>query len=53
MGSSKHYLSDVILGAAIGVGAGRAVTVGSGRAMFGLGVAPIPDGAAVTLTKKD
>jgi membrane-associated phospholipid phosphatase len=52
MGSGKHYLSDVILGAAIGVGAGRAVTVGSGRARFDLGVAPTAGGAAVTFTKK-
>jgi membrane-associated phospholipid phosphatase len=53
MGSSKHYLSDVILGAAIGVGAGRAVTVGGGRAKFDLGVAPTDGGAAVTFTKKN
>lgn len=53
MGSNKHYLSDVIVGAAVGITAGRAVTVGSGRAKFDLGIAPAAGGgAAVTFTKK-
>lgn len=34
----KHYLSDVVVGATIGIIAGRAVTVGRGRATF----APVP-----------
>lgn len=53
MGSNKHYLSDVIVGAAIGVTAGRAVTIGSGKARFDLGLAPTAGGAAVTFTKKN
>ena len=53
MGSNKHYLSDVIVGAAIGVTAGRAVTIGSGKARFDLGLAPTAGGAAVMFTKKD
>jgi membrane-associated phospholipid phosphatase len=52
MSSNKHYLSDVIIGAAVGVTAGRAVTVGAGRIRFDLGVAPTAGGAAVTFTKK-
>lgn len=36
--SRKHYLSDVVVGATIGIIAGRAVTVGRGRATF----APVP-----------
>jgi membrane-associated phospholipid phosphatase len=50
--STKHYLSDVIIGAAIGVSAGRAVTVGTGRVKFDLGVVPTSGGAALTLTKR-
>jgi|SoiMethySBSTD1v2_1073268.scaffolds.fasta_scaffold344420_2 membrane-associated phospholipid phosphatase len=52
MGSNKHYLSDVLIGAAIGITAGRSVTVGSGRAKFDVGFAPAGGGAAVTFTKK-
>lgn len=37
--SRNHYLSDVVVGATIGIIAGRAVTVGRGRATF----APMPD----------
>ena len=51
--SSKHYLSDVVVGAAIGVAAGRAATVGVGRLHFDLGVSPTPGGAALTFTKKN
>ncbi len=53
MQSNKHYLSDVIIGAAIGVSAGRAVTVGSGRMRFDVGVAPTNGGAALMFTKRD
>jgi membrane-associated phospholipid phosphatase len=52
MGSNKHYLSDVLVGAAIGVSAGRAVTIGSNRMKFDVGVAPAAGGAAVMFTKK-
>ena len=33
---NKHFLSDVVFGAAIGVVSGRAVTVGKGQARFGV-----------------
>jgi membrane-associated phospholipid phosphatase len=52
MGSNKHFLSDVLIGAAIGITAGRSVTVGSGRAKFDLGLAAANGGAAVTFTRK-
>jgi hypothetical protein len=51
MSANKHYLSDVLLGAAIGVAAGRTVTIGSGKARFQMRVAPTPGGAAVAFTK--
>jgi membrane-associated phospholipid phosphatase len=49
----RHYLSDVLVGAAVGVAAGRTVTVGSGTTAFDLGVAPASGGGvAITFTKK-
>lgn len=51
--SSKHYMSDVIVGAALGVGAGRAVTFGAGRMRFDVGVAPAARGAVLTFTKRN
>lgn len=53
MGANKHYLSDVLAGAAIGITAGRSVTVGSGGKKFELGLAPTAGGAAVMFTKKN
>lgn len=52
MSANKHHLSDVLLGATIGIAAGRTVTIGSGKARFGMGVAPTQGGAAITFTKK-
>jgi membrane-associated phospholipid phosphatase len=52
MAANKHHMSDVIMGAAVGLAAGRAVTVGVGGAKFDLGVAPTQGGAAVTFTKR-
>jgi membrane-associated phospholipid phosphatase len=53
MGSNKHYLSDVLMGAAIGVSAGRAVTIGSNSMKFDVGLAPATGGAAVMFTRKN
>jgi membrane-associated phospholipid phosphatase len=53
MGSNKHYLSDVLAGAAIGMSAGRAVTIGSNGMKFDVGVAPATGGAAVMFTKRN
>jgi membrane-associated phospholipid phosphatase len=52
MSANKHHMSDVIMGAAMGIAAGRAVTVGVGGAQFDLGVAPTKGGAAVTFTRR-
>lgn len=52
MSANKHHLSDIIMGAAVGIAAGRTVTMGVGGAKFDLGVAPTKGGAAVTFTKR-
>ena len=52
MASSKHYLSDVLLGAGVGIAAGRTVTVHMGRQQFALGAAPTRGGAMMTFTKR-
>jgi membrane-associated phospholipid phosphatase len=52
MASSKHYLSDVVLGAGIGIAAGRTVTLHVGGEKFALGAAPTQGGAMVTFTKR-
>lgn len=43
---SRHYLSDVVFGAAIGIVAGRTVTVGRGDTRFALTPIASPDGGA-------
>ncbi len=43
----RHFLSDVTMGAAIGIVAGRSVTVGRGDARFALAPAAVPGGGAV------
>ena len=52
MSANKHNMSDVIMGAAMGIASARAVTVGVGSAKFSLGVAPTQGGAAVRFTKQ-
>jgi membrane-associated phospholipid phosphatase len=51
MSANKHHLSDVLMGAGIGIAAGRTISVGSGRAKFNLGVAPTDGGAAIVFSK--
>jgi hypothetical protein len=46
----RHFLSDVTLGAALGIVAGRSVTVGRGDARFALGPSAVPGGAGVNVT---
>ena len=46
----RHYLSDVVFGAAIGIAAGRTVTVGRGRATFAVAPMALPGGGGVSLT---
>lgn len=52
MSADKHHVSDVIMGAALGIASARAVTVGVGSAKFSVGVAPASRGAAITFTKQ-
>jgi membrane-associated phospholipid phosphatase len=52
MSANKHHLSDVMLGAAFGIVAGRSVTMGSGRTRFDMSVGPTVGGGAVTFTRK-
>jgi membrane-associated phospholipid phosphatase len=47
----RHYLSDIIAGATIGIMAGRSVTVGSGRMKFAVSPAPVPRGVSVNFVK--
>ena len=47
---NKHYLSDVIFGAAVGIVSGRAVTVGHGRNTFALVPLTPSGGVGIGLT---
>jgi membrane-associated phospholipid phosphatase len=51
MEANRHYLSDVIMGAGVGIAAGRSVTIPVARHKLAVGVAPTPGGAMVTFTK--
>ena len=48
--TQKHYLSDVALGAALGIVGGRTVTIGRGDARFAVAPAAAPGGAGVSFT---
>jgi membrane-associated phospholipid phosphatase len=48
---NRHYLSDVIAGATLGILAGRSVTVGTGNTRFALGPMAVPGGMGVSFTK--
>jgi membrane-associated phospholipid phosphatase len=50
MTENKHFASDVIFGAALGIVAGRTVTVGRGEGRFALAPVMLPGGAAVMLS---
>jgi membrane-associated phospholipid phosphatase len=47
---NRHYLSDVVFGATIGLVAGRTVTIGRGDAKFAVTPLAAPGGAGVGLT---
>lgn len=49
LAENRHYLSDVIFGAAIGIIGGRAVTFGHGSHQFALTPIAVPGGAGVGL----
>jgi membrane-associated phospholipid phosphatase len=48
---NRHYASDVIFGAAIGIVAGRTVTVGRGRAKFSVAPVAVRGGAGVMFAR--
>jgi membrane-associated phospholipid phosphatase len=48
--AQRHYLSDVAMGAALGIVAGRSVTIGRGDKRFALGPSVVPGGAGVNFT---
>jgi len=47
----RHYLSDVIAGATVGLLAGRSVTVGSGKAKFAISPMVVPGGVGANFVK--
>lgn len=47
----RHYVSDVVAGAAVGILAGRSVTVGRGSARFSLSPTVVPGGVGVSAVK--
>lgn len=52
MGTGRHYLSDVLIGAGIGIASAHTVTFDIGREKFDLGVAPTVGGATLTFTMR-
>jgi membrane-associated phospholipid phosphatase len=46
----RHFVSDVIAGASIGILAGRSVTVGRGKARFSVEPMPLAGGVGVNFT---
>ncbi len=52
LASNRHHVSDVVLGAGLGLIAARVVTVPIGSADFNLNVAPVPGGAAIAFSSK-
>jgi len=52
MAGGKHYLTDVMIGAGIGIAVGHTVTLHVGKEKFALGGAPTQGGGMVTFTKK-
>lgn len=48
--SEKHYLSDVVLGAALGIAGGRTVTIGHGNVRFAVAPTAARGGAGVSFT---
>jgi hypothetical protein len=46
----RHFLSDVVFGAAVGTMSGRTVTIGHGRKQVAVSPAAVPGGAAINFT---
>ena len=52
MSANRHHLSDVLMGASVGIAAGHSVTVDLGKTRLAMGVAPTTGGAVVTFTQQ-
>ena len=50
LSENKHFLSDVIFGAALGIVAGRTVTFGIGKSRFAILPIAVPDGTGVQVS---
>ena len=51
LSENRHYLSDVIFGAGIGIVSGRAVTVGHGDQTFAISPTVVPGGVGLSVTR--
>ena len=51
MSWNKHHATDVVMGAGLGIAAGRTVTMKVGGSKFNLGVQPQVGGASINFTK--
>ena len=51
MERQRHYLSDVVVGATIGILAGRSVTIGKGAARFEMSPMAAPGGVGISFVK--
>jgi hypothetical protein len=49
LSENRHYLSDVLFGASIGILSARAVTIGHGRHQFALTPVAVPGGVGVSM----
>jgi membrane-associated phospholipid phosphatase len=49
MQADRHYMSDVIAGATVGLLAGRSVTVGHGSSRFTLRPTAMPGGIGISI----
>ena len=52
MAANRHYLSDVVLGAGVGIASAHTVTISLGAERFSLGVAPADGGAAIMFSRR-
>jgi hypothetical protein len=49
--TQRHFLSDVVAGATVGILAGHAVTVGTGATRFSLGPMAVPGGIGINVAR--
>jgi hypothetical protein len=51
LADNRHYLSDVLFGASLGIASGWTVVGRHGRSDYSLVPVPVPGGVAVTLAR--